>query len=315
MVKSLLDAGHFPVIVDNLSNGHRSLPGGDFFEGDIADTNLLNGIFNSYKIDAVMHFAGFIEVGESVNSPLKYYQNNVAATLTFLNAMVANHVKRFILSSTAAVYGEPQSERIDENHPCNPINPYGESKYFVEKVLADAETAHDLRFICLRYFNAAGADPSGAIGEFHQPETHLIPLVLDAARQEKPHIKLFGTDYPTPDGSCIRDFIHVNDLANAHVLALNHLMAGGRSDVFNLGNSRGYSVKEVVSTAKKITNLPIKVVEGERRAGDPAILVADSSKIRKKLGWQPGFESLEQIIETAWAWCRKRSKQVTTHCV
>ena len=310
MVKALLDAGHKPITLDNLSNGHKELlPGGEFIEGDIADADLLNTIFSSHPIDAVMHFAGFIEVGESVSDPLKYFQNNTAATMSLLHTMISHDIKRFIFSSTAAVYGEPQTKLIAENHPLNPINPYGESKLFVEQMLHRADMAHGLRSVCLRYFNASGADPSGDFGELHQPETHLIPLVLEAAMKKRESIMLFGTDYPTPDGSCIRDYIHVNDLANAHLLALNHLMEGGTSSKFNLGSSTGFSVKEVIDMAGKVTGLPIEVVETDRRPGDPAILVADSSKIRKELGWQPVYEDLEQIIRTAWNWSRKVNRK------
>ena len=310
MVKALLEAGHTPITIDNLSNGHQALlPGGAFIKGDISDVALLNSIFKSHPIDAVMHFAGFIEVGESTLNPLKYYRNNTAATMALLQTMIANNVKRFIFSSTAAVYGEPQTESIKEDHPCTPINPYGESKYFVEKILHSIDESNGMRFISLRYFNASGADPSGEIGERHNPETHLIPLILEVALKKRPDIKLFGTDYPTLDGSCIRDYVHVNDLANAHLLALNHLMDGGTSDVFNLGNSRGYSVKQVIDTAGKVTGLPIKVVEAHRRPGDPAILVADSTKIRKKLGWQPVYEDLEHIIQTAWHWSQEVNRK------
>ena len=305
MVKALMEAGHHPVTLDNLSNGHRKLlPGGAFYEGDVADRSVLDTIFNAHAIDAVMHFAGFIEVGESTQKPLKYYQNNCAATMTLFDAMLHHNVKRFIFSSTAAVYGEPQTQKIRETHPCTPINPYGESKLFVEKILHNLGLANGMRFVALRYFNAAGADPSGKTGELHHPETHLIPLVLEAASGKRPDIKIFGTDYPTPDGSCLRDYVHVTDLAQAHLLSLNHLMEGGASNIYNLGNSQGHSVQEVIQAARTVTGLQIPAVASQKRPGDPAVLVADSSRIRNELGWQPIYEDLERIIETAWSWAR-----------
>jgi UDP-glucose 4-epimerase len=303
MVKALIAAGHHPITLDNLSSGHRSLlPGGDFIEGDIGDTALLDGIFASRRIDAVMHFAAFIEVGESVLDPLKYYGNNFTCTANLLKTMIRHDVKRFVFSSSSAVYGEPAYTPIDEGHPLNPTSPYGETKLWVEKMLSACETAHGMNAISLRYFNAAGADESGTIGERHEPESHLIPLVLEAARGKRDHIKIFGVDYPTPDGTCIRDYIHVSDLIAAHLTAIDALMDGAGSNVYNLGNSRGLSVREIIETAGRVSGRPIPVVENPRRPGDPAVLIAGADKIKKDLNWQPRFESIEDIIRTAWRW-------------
>jgi UDP-glucose 4-epimerase len=255
-----------------------------------------------------MHFAAFALVGESVEQPLKYYQNNVSATTGLLSAMVRHDVKRFIFSSTAAVYGEPVEIPITEDHPKNPTNPYGASKIAVEQMLKDCDSAYGLKTISLRYFNASGAHESGQIGEKHQPETHLIPLILKVATNENKNIMIFGTDYPTLDGTCVRDYIHVSDLAQAHLLSLNALMAEGESAVYNLGNSRGYSVREVIELARKMTGHPIPVVETDRRPGDPATLIASSDKIKRELGWKPQYEDLEKIIQTAWRWHQKEAK-------
>ncbi|UCD30783.1 MAG: UDP-glucose 4-epimerase GalE [Desulfobacterales bacterium] len=309
MVKDLLETGHKVVILDDLSTGHRDLiPGGNFIEGGLGDAALLDRIFTSNRIDAVMHFAAFALVGESVEQPLKYYQNNVSATTELLSAMVRHDVKRFIFSSTAAVYGEPLEIPITENHPCNPTNPYGASKIAVERMLQDCDSAYGLRYISLRYFNASGAHESSQIGEKHQPETHLIPLILKVATNENKNVKIFGTDYPTPDGTCIRDYIHVSDLTQAHLLSLSALMEGGKSVVYNLGNSRGYSVREVIELARKMTGHRIPVVETDRRQGDPATLIASSDKIKRELGWKPQYEDLEKIIQTAWMWHQKEAK-------
>lgn len=303
MVKTLLSSGYEVVTLDNLSTGHRKLlPGGEFIQGDIGDSELLNKIFQKHNIDAVMHFAAFIEVGESVQFPLKYYKNNVSATINLIDAMVRHDVKRFIFSSTAAVYGEPKYTPIDENHPCQPTSPYGQTKRIVEQILKESATAHDLHYIALRYFNAAGADPSGTIGEQHQPESHLIPLVLQVANGQRDTISIFGSDHPTPDGSCIRDYIHVNDLVNAHLLALNALQNGTKRAIYNLGNNQGHSVREVIETARQITNHPIPATETKRRPGDPAILIASPEKAQKELGWTPQYNTLETIIKTAWNW-------------
>ncbi len=307
MVLDLLEQGYEVVVLDDLSTGYRELVlGGYFIEGRLDDESLLKKIFSERKIDAVMHFAAFSLVGESVTNPLKYYRNNVAATAVLLDAMVRQGVKRFIFSSTAAVYGEPDAVPITEEHPCRPTNPYGATKLAVERMLKDCGEAYGLRYMSLRYFNAAGAHESGKIGERHEPESHLIPLVLKVATGERENIGIFGTDYPTADGTCVRDYIHVNDLTQAHLLALEALMNGAASAVYNLGNSKGYSVREVIELARRVTDHPIPAVEMARRAGDPAVLIAASDKIRRELGWQPRYEDLKRIIETAWGWCGNR---------
>lgn len=304
MVKELIDHHYDVLILDNLSTGHRRLvTGGRFIHGDLRDTTLLDCLFSENRIDAVMHFAAFSLVGESVQRPLKYYRNNVAGTIELIEAMIRHDVLRFVFSSTAAVYGEPDRTPIPETHPCRPTNPYGASKLSVERLLSDCDSAYGLKSVCLRYFNAAGADVSGQIGEMHNPETHLIPLVLKAALTKTP-ITIFGTDYQTPDGTCLRDYVHVTDLAQAHMLALDTLMAGEGSDVYNLGNHVGYSVRQVIDIAGKVTGKKIDVMEEKRRPGDPAILVADGSKIKERLKWQPRYEQLETIIQTAWNWHR-----------
>lgn len=302
MVLQLLAQGHEVMILDNFTTGYRRLvTGGELVEGRLGDSGLLDRIFSENKISAVMHFAAFSLVGESVLRPLKYYKNNVAETVSLIDAMVRHNVLRFIFSSTAAVYGEPEEIPIVEDHPCKPTNPYGASKLTVERILSDCDSAYGLKFICLRYFNAAGADASGHIGEMHDPESHLIPLVLKSALTQNP-IKVFGTDYPTPDGTCLRDYVHVTDLAQAHLLALNALMDGASSNVYNLGNSVGYSVRQVIDLSAKVIGKEIPVVEDARRPGDPAALVANADKIKQALGWQPSYEELETIIETAWKW-------------
>lgn len=308
MVLDLLQADYEVVVLDNLSRGHRDLlVGGTFIEGDLGDTILLDSIFSRYRIAAVMHFAAFSLVGESVSNPLDYYRNNVAKTVELLAAMARHGVRCFIFSSTAAVYGEPRAmEPLCEDDLCQPTNPYGATKLAAERMLADCAAASDFRYVSLRYFNAAGADPSGRLGERHNPETHLIPLVLKVATGERDDIQIYGTDYPTPDGTCIRDYVHVCDLTQAHLLALEHLLKGGDSAVYNLGNNRGHSVREVIETARQITKHPIHEVSAKRRPGDPAFLVADSRKIRRELGWKPRYESLETVVETAWNWhCRE----------
>ena len=303
MVDVLLKNKLQVITLDNLSTGHRDLhPGGIFIEGSLGDTELLDDLFANRHIDAVMHFAAYSLVAESVARPLKYYRNNLAATTELLAAMKRHKINRFIFSSTAAVYGEPTQVPIPEDHPCNPTNPYGASKLAVERMLRDCDVGHGLKFISLRYFNAAGADESARLGERHQPETHLIPLILQVASGGRDHIKIFGTDYPTPDGTCIRDYIHVSDLAQAHLLALDALLSGKDSAVYNLGNSRGYSVREVIDVARTVTGQRIPAVENEPRPGDPAVLVADSTKVRYELKWQPGTEKLEDMIQTAWRW-------------
>jgi len=308
MVKDLLDADYDVITLDDLSTGHLELlPGGEFIEGSLGDTVLLDKLFSTHKISAVMHFAAFSLVGESVEKPLKYYRNNMATTAELLDSMIRHKVKRFIFSSTAAVYGEPVEIPITESHPCNPTNPYGRSKIAVERMLKDCDSAHGLKYISLRYFNASGADESGDIGERHTNETHLIPLILEVANGRRENINIFGTNYPTHDGTCIRDYIHVSDLTQAHLLALEALLSGGKSAVYNLGNNRGYSVREVIELARKLTGKPIPAIEADRRPGDPAILIASSDKIKKKLSWKPKFEDLENIIKTAWIWHQKEA--------
>jgi UDP-glucose 4-epimerase len=302
MVKRLGQLGCHVTTLDDLSSGHRdAVLNGDFVQGSIADANLLDRLLGQ-GFDAVMHFASFIQVGESVQQPAKYYQNNVVNTLTLLDAMRAHGVDRFIFSSTAATFGEPRYSPMDERHPQQPINPYGRTKLMVEQVLADYEQAYGLHSVSLRYFNAAGADPEGQLGERHEPETHLIPLVLQAASGRRPNIGVFGRDYDTPDGTCVRDYIHIEDLCSAHWLALQSLMGGAGSQAYNLGNGQGFSVQEVIDTAHQVTGRSIAVVNGPRRAGDPARLVADSSLIREKLGWQPRYADLATIVAHAWAW-------------
>jgi len=306
MVVRLLDEGADVTTFDNLSGGYRdAMLGGEFIEGDIADIPLLDDVFSQNKFDAVMHFASFIEVGESIHSPAKYYQNNVTNTQNLLDAMVRHDVKHFIFSSTAAIFGEPQYVPIDEQHPMNPVNPYGRTKLIVEQMLEDYERAYGLKSVCLRYFNAAGADPDARIGERHVPETHLIPLVLQAASGRRESISIFGQDYDTPDGTCVRDYIHVCDLCDAHLLAIKALQTTNESAVYNLGNGNGFSVKEVIEAAGQVTGRTIPVEYADRRPGDPAVLVADSTYIQEKLGWQPRFSSLETIIEHAWQWEQK----------
>ena len=303
MVKMLLDVGHQVVIFDNLSAGFRdAVLGGEFFYGDLADKVALNEVFEKYQPDAVMHFASFIQVGESVQRPDKYYFNNFSNTLNLLDAMVAHKVNRFIFSSTAAIFGEPEYIPIDELHPTKPLNPYGKSKWMIEQVLADYDRAFGLKYVCLRYFNAAGADPSGLLGERHEPETHLIPLILRAASARITHIQVFGRDYDTPDGTCIRDYIHIVDLCTAHLLALNQLNKNEVSTNFNLGNGTGFSVQQVINAAEKVTGRKIKIIDSARRVGDPARLVADAVKARLDLGWCPQHADLEEIIGDAWRW-------------
>ncbi len=309
MVRDLLRAGYGVVVLDNLCRGHRELvPRGTFIEGDLGDAALLDQLFLSHPITAVMHFAAFSLVGESVEKPLVYYRNNVSQTIELLDAMVRHRVRNFIFSSSAAVYGEPIKVPISEDHPCQPTNPYGATKLAVERLLADCAQGGDLKYISLRYFNAAGADESGTMGERHEPETHLIPLLLKVPTGERESITIFGTDYPTPDGTCIRDYIHVSDLTQAHLLALESLLKDGDSAVYNLGNSKGHSVRDVIETARRVTGHSIPAVIGSRRVGDPAVLIADSGKIRRELGWKPRYEELRTIIETAWVWHQREAK-------
>lgn len=307
MVSLLGELGCEVVTLDNLSGGYRdAVLVGEFVHGDVADRNLLDGLFLRQHFDAVMHFASFIQVGESVREPSKYYQNNVVNTIGLLDAMVTFGVKRFIFSSTAAIFGDPVYTLIDEAHPKNPINPYGASKLMIERILGDYDTAYGLKSVCLRYFNAAGAHPAGHLGERHDPETHLIPLVLRAASGQNAHISIFGCDYDTPDGTCVRDYVHISDLCDAHWLALQGLMDGTGSNAFNLGNGNGFSVAEVIEAARGITGMEIPVIDAPRRSGDSARLVADSRRACQELNWKPRYAELETILAHAWKWERRR---------
>jgi UDP-arabinose 4-epimerase len=304
--QALAHAGYLPIAYDNLVHGHRwAVRWGPLVEADVLDRRALLAAFERYKPVAVMHFAAFAYVGESVVDPGKYYRNNVMGSLTLLQAMRDADVGRLVFSSTCATYGVPLSNPIGEDQPQNPVNPYGASKQMVERMLLDFGVAHGLRSISLRYFNAAGADPSAEIGESHDPETHLIPLVLDAAAGVRPDVTVFGSQHATPDGTCIRDYIHVCDLADAHVLSLQALEAGHPGRAYNLGNGSGFSVQEVIEVARQVTGLPIPVEIGSPRAGDPPCLVGNSALIRKELGWQPRYPQLAAMLETAWRWHRK----------
>jgi len=303
MCKYLSKKGYHPVVLDDFSRGHREAAKyGTLYEGSIQDQGVLEKIFSSYSICAVMHFAAYCYVGESVTQPNLYYQNNVSATLDLLGAMIKHNIDTFIFSSTCATYGNPLDIPITEDHPQNPINPYGRSKLMVEHILNDFSNAYGLTHTCLRYFNAAGADPDGELGEAHQPETHLIPLAIEAAMGKREALEVYGDDYPTPDGTCIRDYIHIDDLAQAHFLALEKMLNDHTSDVYNLGNGKGYSVKEVIDKTSEILNMPIQQKKGSRRQGDPAILVGASQKAVDQLGWKPVYHELDTIIETAWQW-------------
>jgi UDP-glucose-4-epimerase len=301
-VEDLVNKGEEVVVIDNLVYGHRPAvnDGAVFYEGDIGDQHLVSEILSKHKVDACMHFSAYAYVGESVEDPGKYFQNNFSATLNLLDVLLKNDVKRFIFSSTCATYGDPQYVPIDEKHPQWPVNPYGWSKLMVERALAAYDTAYGLKYVALRYFNASGA--SEKYGEDHQPETHLIPLVLFAAQGKIPHVSIFGDDYPTPDGTAVRDYIHISDLSQAHMRALEYLRKGGQSEFINLGNGSGYSVKEVIETVRKVTGKDVQSKVAPRRAGDPPQLVGDSAKARAVLGWNPQFPALETIIESAWKW-------------
>jgi len=309
-VLELQRAGYEVVVLDNLVYGHRELVEKvlqvELIVGDTSDRALLDDLFATHKIDAVMHFAAYAYVGESVTNPGKYYRNNVVGTLALLEAMVAASVNKFVFSSTCATYGVPNTIPIPEDHPQDPINPYGATKLMVERILADFDVAHGLKSVCFRYFNAAGADPTGLLGEDHFPETHLIPLVLFTALGKQESVSIFGTDYPTRDKTCIRDYIHVTDLADAHVLGLKYLLEGGESAAFNLGNGSGFSVKEVIETARLVTGKEIKVVERDRRPGDPPALIGSSEKARKILGWNPKYPEIRDILSHAWQWHQQR---------
>ena len=304
--KALAEAGYLPITYDNLSSGHGwAVKWGPLEKGDILDQDRLHQVLETYGPSAVIHFAAYAYVGESVEQPAKYYRNNVVGSLNLLEAMRANAVKQIVFSSTCATYGAPQRIPITEEHPQAPINPYGASKLMIERMLADFGAAYGIGSVSLRYFNAAGADPEGEIGEDHDPETHLIPLVLEAAAGERPHITIYGTDYDTPDGSCIRDYVHVTDLAQAHVLALTTLQGRRGASSYNLGTGHGFSVREVIRTARTVTGRSIAVKEGSRRPGDPSRLIADSARAKRELGWAPQYGKLEPVIATAWNWILK----------
>jgi UDP-glucose 4-epimerase len=306
-VRQLKRSGFETLVLDNLSYGHREfVEAGELIVGDLSDSLLLKNLFHEHRIDAVMHFAAYAQVEESVKNPALYYRNNTFGTLNLLDAMIAAHVKHIIFSSTCATYGEPKQVPVTEDHPQSPINPYGRTKWMSEKILMDYGAAYGLKSIIFRYFNAAGADPDGGIGEDHNPEASLIPLVLDAALGRRKEITIFGNDYDTPDGTCVRDYIHVTDLADAHVRALKFLMRENESHCLNLGNGNGFSVKQVIDTAQNVTGRSIKMVQGPRREGDPALLVGSSDKAKKFLDWKPQFTDLASIIETAWIWHQKR---------
>jgi UDP-glucose 4-epimerase len=309
-VKALEERRFTVIILDSLVYGHRELVEQNLTAklvvGDIGDRAFLNQLFASTKIDAVMHFAAFAYVGESVTDPAKYYHNNVVGTLSLLDAMREHGVHNFVFSSTCATYGDPQYLPIDEIHPQNPINPYGAGKLAIERVLKDYDPAYGLKSVIFRYFNAAGADPDGLLGEDHNPETHLIPLILQAAAGKRASISIFGTDYDTSDGTCIRDYIHVTDLAQAHVLGLEYLFKHQESQIFNLGNGSGFSVKEVIDTAKQVAGKEIPIAACPRRAGDPASLIGSSTKAREILGWQPEYADLNTIVKHAWNWHQRR---------
>jgi UDP-glucose 4-epimerase len=309
MVRMLAELNHAVVTFDDLSSGFRdAVLHGEFVQGTLHDKSALSALFGAHQFDAVVHFAGSIVVSESVREPAKYYQNNLVCTLNLFDAMRVHGVQNLVFSSTAAIFGTPQYVPIDETHPQAPINPYGMTKWMTEQILQDYDVAYDLRSIALRYFNAAGASPDAVLGERHDPETHLIPLALRAATGQIPELTIFGTDYDTPDGTCIRDYIHIVDLCDAHMLALRHLTNGGESRAYNLGNGQGYSVKEVIQVAEQISGKRIPVKYGPRRAGDPARLVANASRIHRDWGWSPRFARLEQIIEHAWQWEVKKGE-------
>ncbi|MCY6484516.1 UDP-glucose 4-epimerase GalE [Clostridium aestuarii] len=303
MVAHLIENGEEVVIVDNFQKGHRdAILGEKLYQGDLREKSILDKVFTENDIEAVIDFAADSLVGESVEDPLKYFNNNIGGTINLLEAMNKYGVKKIVFSSTAATYGEPENIPILEEDTTFPTNPYGESKLTVEKILKWCDKAYDIKYTVLRYFNAAGAHISGKIGEDHRPESHLVPIILQVALGQREKIMIFGNDYDTEDGTCIRDYIHVSDLASAHLLSLNRLRKGGQSRIYNLGNGKGFSVRQVIDTARKVTGINIKAEDAERRLGDPAILVASSQKAIEELGWKPKYDSLETIIQTAWNW-------------
>jgi UDP-glucose 4-epimerase len=310
LVLALQESGYPVLVLDNLSRGHRDIVedilGAKLVVGDIGDRAFLDEVFAVYPIVAVFHFAAYAYVGESLIAPNLYYQNNVANTLTLLEAMRKAGINQLVFSSTCAVYGVPEIIPIPEDHPRRPINTYGTSKSMAEQIIADYHAAYHLNYVCFRYFNAAGADPEGRIGEDHDPEPHLIPLILETALGRRDSIQIFGTDYPTEDGTCIRDYIHVCDLVKAHLFGLEYLFGGGESTVFNLGNGNGFSVRQVIETSKRVTGKSIRVVEKSRRLGDPPVLVGDAGKAKRLLGWHPHHRNLEEIMTHAWKWHCKR---------
>jgi UDP-glucose-4-epimerase GalE len=307
-VRVFLDRGHDVWVYDNLAQGHRkAVPAERLIVGDLNEAHRIDQVLVEKRIDAVVHFAAFAAVGESVQNPAKYYQNNLVNTLNLMECLRRGGVSRFVFSSTCATYGIPQHVPITEETPQRPINPYGFTKLAIERALADYADAYRWGYAALRYFNAAGARPDGSIGEDHDPETHLIPLVIYAATGRRPHIEVFGTDYPTPDGTCIRDYIHVDDLAEAHLMALEKLQPG-QGMQHNLGTGRGYSVREVIRTVEAVTGKKVPVKEGPRRAGDPPALVAAAEKVQRELGWKPQYADLKPIVETAWNWHSKNPK-------
>ncbi len=302
-VAELVDKGYEVVVIDNLEKGHRqAILGGRFYQGDLRDRDFLDHVFSNHDIQAIIHFAAYSLVGESMEDPARYYNNNVVLGLNLLNKMMEYNIKYIVFSSTAAVYGQPKAIPITEEDAVEPTNPYGETKLAVERALKWYEGAYGIKYISLRYFNAAGAHIGGRIGEDHNPESHLIPIVLEAALGKRDRVYIFGDDYDTDDGTCVRDYIHVTDLADAHIKALDYLTKGGSSDVFNLGNGKGFSVKEIINIARKVTGVDIQWETAPRRAGDPAVLVASSQKARQCLGWQPRHGDISTIIETAWNW-------------
>jgi UDP-glucose 4-epimerase len=303
-VRQLVAAGHRPVVLDNLVYGHRAAvaPEIPFYAANLGDTETVGHILRQEKIELVMHFAAYCYVGESVTNPLKYYENNLAAPLRLLDAMLKNGVKKFVFSSTCATYGVPERLPMTEDLPQAPINPYGQTKLDVENALKALATAHGLSFAAFRYFNAAGAAEDGSIGEDHDPETHLIPLAIDAAVGKRPHLQVFGTDYPTPDGTCLRDYVHVDDLSRAHIAIFDKLATPGARYFYNLGTGKPFSVREIIRAVEKLTGKKVPVIEAPRRAGDPPALYADSSKAQRELGWKPKFADAESVIATAWKW-------------